>query len=891
VYTIKKKVKDISESYGGLSFLPQSFFVSIFLGEATRASLRASNRSLKMGSGLKEDRAPWPAEQERQTSTLGKLRRRRVYAPQPSSYLQESGQYGSAEHLSNDDMLSPAGRVASQNNITPRKARSFRQAPTDVSESDSADVDTIYDLGDSLLGPQDVAILLQAGLASSMKGSTVVQLNQRMLLDLMASQPKSFAIAVLAEIGMPGGEGSPRGLCSALMALLELDQSSFTKFHRIDMHALLEGWLPGLKIPKREDYLAGGRWARQSYYESLYGVAQSILEDAETYMALKGHIQRVRHHVETDPLPLAKELEADSVGISIDGSHHQDLTERPENKLTHAIEVAKGKIAAADAQGKYAVVDMGMSPHSSVDDLESCKIATSLYRESFEACAAVLKLAKLAFQADWFKAFYRRNYDALMIKSVYDNVVDDVDNVREWMDALRRGDLMLKKLFEGNEDEHGQLTPPNSPLAFTRVAESLLRSPFHQSGSSEKDPLRIEGGEAFFSNPEDRTEQELIAAIIDSLFFYQEERDVLKNDPLVRLLIPNPPGKYDFTIVCAFGVITEGEKGSELAAALKRLKKERGVSAIRSDTGTARSFEYNASKIEDAIEEASKMGRPWGLLGYSQGCANALMAESLLLSGSPYQQKILMSKGKGLVCRQMLFSAANGSLHGPASDVKVQRLITMAESFFKYQQGYCSRAFISSVLETLNSTMDSAGFHKFIGGAQTFLPDGNRAFWREAQHLPDVPSTVLRGVLENHTTPESLDMLSNLLTKQSGSALHDSQVHVYDAVGHPVYTINRNGRVLEKSDMGGSVQRTHHWSPLDEEVAFVKTKRDIERAAFECAKDRHVFPWVDVNARFGFIQYAPKDRVLEKDDSWLPINPKLSPELKNENEANDVRTT
>jgi hypothetical protein len=47
-----------------------------------------------------------------------------------------------------------------------------------------------------------------------MKGSSVVQLNQRMLLDLVASQPKTFAVAVLAEIGTPGGQGSPRQLAS-----------------------------------------------------------------------------------------------------------------------------------------------------------------------------------------------------------------------------------------------------------------------------------------------------------------------------------------------------------------------------------------------------------------------------------------------------------------------------------------------------------------------------------------------------------------------------------------------------------------------------------------------------------------------------------------------------
>mmetsp|Transcript_34533 Transcript_34533/g.41312 ORF Transcript_34533/g.41312 Transcript_34533/m.41312 type:complete len:233 (-) Transcript_34533:152-850(-) len=214
-------------------------------------------------------------------------------------------------------------------------------------------------------------------------------------------------------------------------------------------------------------------------------------------------------------------------------------------------------------------------------------------------------------------------------------------------------------------------------------------------------------------------------------------------------------------------------------------------------------------------------------------------------------------EGCNLVCRQLLFSAANGSMHGPAMEAKIHRLIVMCEEFFKYQQGYCSRGFTSLVLQTLNDFMDSAPFHKFMcGGGGTFLHDGCEAFWREAQHLPNVPTCVLRGVLEDHTTPESLEMISNLLSKEAGSKLHDSQVHVYDAVGHPVYTQNRNGKILKNCDMGGGVQRTHHWSPLCQEVEFVRTKRDIDQASFLCAKDRHVSPWVDVNARFGIIKYA-----------------------------------
>mmetsp|Transcript_1265 Transcript_1265/g.3409 ORF Transcript_1265/g.3409 Transcript_1265/m.3409 type:complete len:647 (-) Transcript_1265:102-2042(-) len=640
------------------------------------------------------------------------------------------------------------------------------------------------------------------------------------------------------------------------MALLELDQSSFTQFHRLNMHALLESWLPGFKIPRREDYLAGGRWARQSYYEALSGVAKNILEDAESYTALKGHVQRVRHDTENDPVPLPKELTeiSDNVGIDIDGGDFQDGHDR---KLTGTIDLAKEKISAADIQGQKAMADL-LESLKPVDETESCRSAIASYREAFEACSDVLQMDELAFQASWFKSYFRRNYDALMIKSVYDNVMQDVDKVRHWMDALRNGARCLdsKVILPGGSEEgndYNSISPPSSPVAMKRRVSSDKRI-LHSSSRSQL--TEITEDESFFANPDDHGQQELVDAIIDALFYYESERDLLKNDPLVRLLIPNPPGNYNFTIVTAMGVITEGKKGLELQAALERLEAKRGVKTIRSDTGTARSLEFNASKIEEAIGAATRMQKPFGLLGYSQGCANVLTAEALLHSGTPCQQHTLSSPTCGLVSRQLLFSAANGSMHGPASDTKVQRLIVMCEEFFKYQQGYCSRAFITTVLELLNGVMDSAPFHKFIGGAQSMLPDGCKVFWREAQHLPHVTTCVLRGVLETHTTPESLEMITNLLTKQSGSPLHDSQVHIYDAVGHPVYTKNRNGRVLENCDMGGSVQRTHHWSPLSEEVEFVKTKRDDDRASFDCAKDRHVFPWVDVNARFGIIKHA-----------------------------------
>ncbi len=71
----------------------------------------------------------------------------------------------------------------------------------------------------SILGPADVAVLLQAGLASVFRGRTV-QLNQKMLLDHILSRPRDYLLAVLVEIS----GNSVRVLASVLNALLNMPQ-------------------------------------------------------------------------------------------------------------------------------------------------------------------------------------------------------------------------------------------------------------------------------------------------------------------------------------------------------------------------------------------------------------------------------------------------------------------------------------------------------------------------------------------------------------------------------------------------------------------------------------------------------------------------------------------
>ena len=195
------------------------------------------------------------------------------------------------------------------------------------------------------------------------------------------------------------------------------------------------------------------------------------------------------------------------------------------------------------------------------------------------------------------------------------------------MEALRRGSTGMVLT-----DSEGLNRSPPSGYNMFDAFDSAMKTVMTPVPPARKD-LDSNIAEAFFSCPERQPEQDLIDGIIEALFYDEKERESIKCDPLVRLLISNKPGDYNFTIISAMGVITEGKKGLELEKAIERLEKVRGVKTIRADTGTARSIDYNAAKIEEAVEIATKLKRPYGLVGYSQGCANELNFESRMISG------------------------------------------------------------------------------------------------------------------------------------------------------------------------------------------------------------------------------------------------------------------
>jgi hypothetical protein len=605
-------------------------------------------------------------------------------------------------------------------------------------------------LGGSVVGPEDAATLLQAGLASLVSGRTV-QRNQRLVLAHVLSRPPEYLREVLVELG----RGNARVLAGALNALLNMEQHHLRE--PIDLPRELGARL-GMEMPRLSDFLAGGRRARESYFEVLTQAAERIVGEAEPYLALRCHLRIDRDPPESAPAPRA-----------------------PMERLARTVEeLAIGAIARADEAG---------ARWNRPGDAKGRKRAAQAYEAAFAACQEVLAGDPRAFQRPWFKEFWGRNHEALVVRSVVRGVQEDRDADRRW--------------------------------------------------------LEVRSGAAV---PTD--EQALLEAVVGALYYVAADRARLLDDPLVRLLLDPAEGRYDFTIVTAMGVITEGARGHELDTAFARLEQRRGVRTIRADTATMRSLEYNAACIEEA---ARRTTTPWGYVGYSQGCANGLCAESRLLGGTPEQQAL----ASRLVARNLLFSAFNGSAHGTCSDGKYLQTIVEGERTLKHFQAVLSRRATEMGLSALRLSMDSREAVVAMLGSFSLSHDGVLFQQREGRFRDDVPTSLVRGVVEPETLPEALEWLANVLTKQTGTPEHDTQVVAAEAVGSPLRVRNEAAAALERCDMGCMVQRTHHWSPLSKEIEFVRTERDGRLAVYDVPKDRHVEPWVEVNARFGRIRRVP----------------------------------
>jgi hypothetical protein len=144
------------------------------------------------------------------------------------------------------------------------------------------------------------------------------------------------------------------------------------------------------------------------------------------------------------------------------------------------------------------------------------------------------------------------------------------------MHCLRRGANYGAP--QRNDDDLIKGDPKEPSNAFEKFFSDLIEGKDYFEKS-------LKDSHCIFLSPKKNGEQELIDAILDALIYDRYDRDKLRCDPLVRLLISNPEeDNYEFTIVTAMGVITDGKRGNELKSTLSRLQEQRGVKFIRADT-------------------------------------------------------------------------------------------------------------------------------------------------------------------------------------------------------------------------------------------------------------------------------------------------------------------
>jgi hypothetical protein len=125
------------------------------------------------------------------------------------------------------------------------------------------------------------------------------------------------------------------------------------------------------------------------------------------------------------------------------------------------------------------------------------------------------------------------------------------------------------------------------------------------------------------------------------------------------------------------------------------------------------------------------------------------------------------------------------------------------------------------------------------------------------QIVEHATTSTTRGVIDEKDLPEALEFTWYLLRHMCGETTgQDTQVTAEDALGRSTRVLNDVTRLLQRCDMPTACQAIHHWSPLFKETQFVTTERDRLRACYDSPKDRHVLPWVEVNARFGLIKRA-----------------------------------
>jgi len=238
---------------------------------------------------------------------------------------------------------------------------------------------------DTLVGPEDVAVLLQAGLASAIRGAPSSSTSECCWTTCWPGRPATCGrcwSSWRAQLVRPR-RGAERAA--------QLEQDCLRR--PLDLTSELSARL-GLELPRLSDYVAGGRYANLSYFEALDRAAAQVLTSANpTWPALPLQLDRAQPRSGYQPTPATAELERR----------------------------AREAIAAADKAGRAG----GKAGQKKV---------RAAYEKAFAACGALLAANPEALELPWLKEFWSRNHEA-WCAVVVRNVQQWVDDVGRWLAA------------------------------------------------------------------------------------------------------------------------------------------------------------------------------------------------------------------------------------------------------------------------------------------------------------------------------------------------------------------------------------------------------------------------------------------------------------------------
>ncbi len=626
--------------------------------------------------------------------------------------------------------------------------------------------DEVVECFASWLTPEDVGRLLSAGIASRIQNQ-IVQLNQARLLDYLVRRGKMFATAAFYE----AGSNSDRILTSILMSFISQDQSLLKK--PADRIALMSELL-GIEFPNRQEYMSGGNHASESYFERLYEIAHQINASVTPYVAAKLRMQ-------SDRISTSDEINEETPKRPPYVSKYSDEDELAE--LVRALE-------KADALGHVLVGQIkpfSVNDNSEMDERAVRKVEKA-YGYAYRLASAVLDKYPDTFEKDVFKKFYARTYEALMIQTVDQNLMDDIDQVRKW--------------FE-------------------------VRSGISASEVSVISRIRRRN------------------AIIDVLYYRENDRHERRNDPLTWIDIRPKEGPVNLTILAAMGVITEGKRGKELRTSFERLQEQRQIKIIRSDTGNIKSLAYNSSVIE---EDMRRIKTPFMLIGYSQGCANMMRAESNMYASTPDDRACLTN----LVARHFLYSALNGSPHAVCGGELYRLTLIDGEKYLKTLSATMSSALCNFLFDLLRKFLDSPVIMMSLNSVESLSYNGLTQLSQDAQYTPGVLSTEVQGIIKEFI-PEALDYMTYHFDAQAHID-NDSQVGEDCSHGYHVYNRNDSVDILRREMIPTCTLKSHHWYPVYEEITYIETERDVKDAVYHAPMDIHIMPPIEALILFGKVK-------------------------------------